>query len=163
MKARWERWEGEREDVRLGESQPAQLAVLCGCEIKVLAAKPCSKKREQGRGRQILLDYITSAPPPNLTRLLHNTASYAGQARVPPLPIARLLFFAPALVGWLRRREHEQKTQFGSSRYCLYGRNKNKNPGDEVYRKEVVALDKCQTVTQFTRCSVSSVGRAPVC
>ena len=24
------------------------------------------------------LDYITTAPPPNLTRLLHNTASYAG-------------------------------------------------------------------------------------
>ena len=28
--------------------------------------------------RQISLDYITTAPPPNLTRLLHNTASYAG-------------------------------------------------------------------------------------
>ena len=27
---------------------------------------------------QISLDYITMAPPPNLTRLLHNTASYAG-------------------------------------------------------------------------------------
>ena len=25
-----------------------------------------------------LLDYITTAPPPNLTPLLHNTASYAG-------------------------------------------------------------------------------------
>ena len=24
------------------------------------------------------LDYITTAPPPNLTRLLHSTASYAG-------------------------------------------------------------------------------------
>ena len=24
------------------------------------------------------LDYITTAPPPNLTRVLHNTASYAG-------------------------------------------------------------------------------------
>ena len=66
-------------------TQPAQLAVLGGCEIKVLAAEPCSKKREQGRGgwyfwrlrRQISLDYITTAPPPNLTRLLHNTASYA--------------------------------------------------------------------------------------
>ena len=28
--------------------------------------------------RQISLDHITTAPPPNLTRLLHNTASYAG-------------------------------------------------------------------------------------
>ena len=28
--------------------------------------------------RQISLDYITTAPPPNLTRLLHNTASYVG-------------------------------------------------------------------------------------
>ena len=28
--------------------------------------------------RQISLDYITTAPPPNLTRLLHNTASYEG-------------------------------------------------------------------------------------
>ena len=28
--------------------------------------------------RQISLDYITTAPSPNLTRLLHNTASYAG-------------------------------------------------------------------------------------
>ena len=28
--------------------------------------------------RQISLDYITTAPPPNLTRLLHTTASYAG-------------------------------------------------------------------------------------
>ena len=27
---------------------------------------------------QISLDYIATAPPPNLTRLLHNTASYAG-------------------------------------------------------------------------------------
>ena len=30
--------------------------------------------------RQISLDYITTAPPPNPTRLLHNTASYAGWA-----------------------------------------------------------------------------------
>ena len=28
--------------------------------------------------RQISLDYITTALPPNLSRLLHNTASYAG-------------------------------------------------------------------------------------
>ena len=26
----------------------------------------------------ISLDFITTAPPPNLTRLVHNTASYAG-------------------------------------------------------------------------------------
>ena len=31
--------------------------------------------------RQISLDYITTAPPPNLTRLLHNTASYAGYSK----------------------------------------------------------------------------------
>lgn len=34
--------------------------------------------------------------------------------------------------------EREQKCQFGSLRYCLYGLKINKNPG--VYRKEVVAL-----------------------
>lgn len=34
--------------------------------------------------------------------------------------------------------EREQKCQFGSPRYCLYGLKINKNPG--VYRKEVVAL-----------------------
>ena len=33
--------------------------------------------------RQISLDYITTALPPNLTRLLHNTASYAGYNWVP--------------------------------------------------------------------------------
>ena len=33
--------------------QPAQLAVSCGCEIKVLAAAPRSKKREQGPYRQL--------------------------------------------------------------------------------------------------------------
>ena len=31
--------------------------------------------------RQISLDCITTAPPPNLTRLLHNTASYAGYSK----------------------------------------------------------------------------------
>ena len=31
-----------------------------------------------GSAGQIALDYITTAPPPNLTRLLHNTTSYAG-------------------------------------------------------------------------------------
>ena len=30
------------------------------------------------RGSQISLDYIMTAPPPNLTPLRHNTASYAG-------------------------------------------------------------------------------------
>ena len=30
--------------------------------------------------RQISLDFITTAPPPNLTRLLHNTASCAGHS-----------------------------------------------------------------------------------
>ena len=39
------------------------------CEIKVLAGSIV---------RVISLDYITTAPPPNVTRLLHNTASYAG-------------------------------------------------------------------------------------
>ena len=74
-----------------------KLAVLCGCEIKVLAAKPCSIKTDKkGVGTRRLkyiflassplvtappsnlIDYIVTAPPPNLTRLLHNTASYAG-------------------------------------------------------------------------------------
>ena len=51
------------------------------CEIKVLAAEPRSQKRSGDeafdRGfaardgcRQISLDYITTAPPPNVTRLL---------------------------------------------------------------------------------------------
>lgn len=94
MKARWERWEGEREDVRLGESAPA-------------------------------------------FSLFPSRAYYF--LRLPLWDGCEGAFLS----------EHEQKTQFGSARYCLYGRNKNKNPGDEVYRKEVVALDKCQTVTQF--------------
>ena len=91
MKARWERLEGEREDVRLGESAPAFSLF--------------------------------------------------------PSSTARLLLWDGCEGAFLSERE--QKTQFGSARYCLYGRNKNKNPGDEVCRKEVVALDKCQTVTQF--------------
>ena len=33
-----------------------------------------------GPARQISLDYITTAPPLSLSRLLHNTASYAGYA-----------------------------------------------------------------------------------
>ena len=65
-----------------------------------------------------------------------------------PSSTARLLLWDGCEGAFLSERE--QKTQFGSARYCLYGRNINKNPGDEVYRKEVVALDKCQTVTQFT-------------
>ena len=88
MKARWERWEGEREDVRLGESAPAFSLF--------------------------------------------------------PSSTARLLLWDGCEGAFLSERE--QKTQFGSARYCLYGRNKT---GDEVCRKEVVALDKCQTVTQF--------------
>ena len=46
--------------------------------------------------------------------------------------------------------EREQKTQFGSPGYCLYGLKINKNSGDKVYSKEVVALNKCQTAIQFT-------------
>ena len=42
------------------------------CVIKVLAAEPRSKKKEWGRG------VFLAAPPPNLPRLVHNTASYAG-------------------------------------------------------------------------------------
>ena len=38
-------------------------------------------------------------------------------------------------------------TQVGSPRYCLYGLNKNRN---EVYKKEAVALDKCQTATVYS-------------
>ena len=64
-----------------------------------------------------------------------------------PSSTARLLLWDGCEGAFLSERE--QKTQFGSARYCLYGRNKNKNPGDEVCRKEVVALDKWQTVTQF--------------
>ena len=60
------------------------------CVIKVLAAEPRSKKRSGdeafGLSRGISLPLMaanshstgTAAPPPNLTRLVHNTASYAG-------------------------------------------------------------------------------------
>ena len=50
-----------------------------------------------------------------------------------PLSTARLIFFAPALVGGCggaSLSEREQKTPFGSPRYCLYGLKINKNPGD---------------------------------
>ena len=33
------------------------------------------RSRVPKKGSKISLDYITTAPPPNLTRLLHNTAS----------------------------------------------------------------------------------------
>ena len=55
------------------------------CVIKVLAAEPRSKKKEWGRGVCISRGFAanshstgTAAPPPNLPRLVHNTASYAG-------------------------------------------------------------------------------------
>ena len=54
------------------------------CVIKVLAAEPRSKKKEWGRGvisRGSAANSHstgTAAPPPNLPRLVHNTASYAG-------------------------------------------------------------------------------------
>ena len=60
------------------------------CVIKVLAAEPRSKKKEWGRG-VISRGFAarggsaanshstgTAAPPPNLPRLVHDTASYAG-------------------------------------------------------------------------------------
>ena len=37
-----------------------------------------AKKGSRDEAVEISLDYITTAPPPNLTRPLHNTASYAG-------------------------------------------------------------------------------------
>ena len=41
--------------------------------------KFCRRSRVPKTGsRDEAVDYITTAPPPNLTRLLHNTASYAG-------------------------------------------------------------------------------------
>ena len=52
-------------------TQPAQLAVLGGCEIKVLAAEPCSKKREQGRG-SLAASPLVTAPPSKLTRIYYN-------------------------------------------------------------------------------------------
>ena len=59
--------------------------------IKVLAAEPQSKKRSGDEAFGISHGFATcggstanshstgtAAPPPNLTRLVHNTASYAG-------------------------------------------------------------------------------------
>ena len=91
--------------------------------------------------RQISLDYYTIPPA---TQARRECALFPSRAYY----FLRLLLWDGCEGAFLS--EHEQKTQFGSPGYCLYGRNKNKNPGDEVYRKEVVALDKCQTVTQFT-------------
>ena len=45
--------------------------------IKVLAAEPRSKKRSGDEAFVFL-----AAPPPNLPRPVHNTASYAGYIRV---------------------------------------------------------------------------------
>ena len=53
--------------------------ILSGCEIKSLAAEPCSKKGSRDEVFEILAaSPLVTAPPSNLTRLLHNTASYAG-------------------------------------------------------------------------------------
>ena len=53
--------------------------ILCGCEIKSLAAEPCSKKGSRDEVFEILAaSPLVTAPPSNLTQLLHNTASYAG-------------------------------------------------------------------------------------
>ena len=45
--------------------------------IKVLAAEPRSRKRS-GDEAFLAASSLVEAPPPNLTRLVHNTASYAG-------------------------------------------------------------------------------------
>ena len=58
-------WLLENELDRYMHRQPAQLAVLCGSEIKVLAAEPCSKSHStilQRLRRQIYLDYYTIPP-----------------------------------------------------------------------------------------------------
>ena len=53
--------------------------ILSGCEIKSLAAEPCFKKGSRDEVFEILAaSPLVTAPPSNLTRLLHNTASYAG-------------------------------------------------------------------------------------
>ena len=56
-----------------------KLAVLCGCEIKVLAAKPCSIKTDKKGVGTRRLKYLflassplVTAPPSNLTRLYCN-------------------------------------------------------------------------------------------
>ena len=48
--------------------------------IKVLAAEPRSKKRSGDEAFEVFLaaSPLVAAPPPNLPRLVHNTASYAG-------------------------------------------------------------------------------------
>ena len=101
MKARGKRWEGEREEPRLGESAPA-FSLFPSSTARLLFLRlllPCSCE-------------MTAEAP------LLASAS--------------------------------KTTQVGSPRYCLYSLNKNKNPGNEVYKKEAVALDKCQTATQST-------------
>ena len=57
--------------------------IVWGARLKFFAARdgPAVKSHStilQRLRRQISLDFITTAPTPNLTRLLHNTASYAG-------------------------------------------------------------------------------------
>ena len=51
------------------------------CVIKVLAAEPRSKKGSGDEAFEFL-----AVPPPNLTRLVHNTASYAGYSLKRSLP-----------------------------------------------------------------------------
>ena len=56
----------------------------CTCKIVVLLIKPIAFVAFPlpSPSSDLKVPYITTAPPPNLTRLLHNTASYAGYATV---------------------------------------------------------------------------------
>ena len=81
------------------------------------------------------------------------TEAWRECSRLFPLPIVHraLTFFAPALAlllwddcGGASLSEREQNNS-GWLSSVLY-----KNPGNEVYKKEAVALDKCQTATQST-------------
>ena len=74
--------------------------------------------------RQISLDYITTAPPPNLTRLLHNTASYAGYnvSCISSNPRAQMGRSGLKIVyEWkcrgIKRRSEKQNTRKGSLFY----------------------------------------------
>ena len=66
----------------------AELAVLCGCELWRRSRVPNKGSRDEAVVVFLAASPLVTAPPPNLTRLLHNTASYAGY-RVPSVPFGR--------------------------------------------------------------------------